>query len=35
MPADPEGPIRGELTRSVAELDALIDEMLLASRLER
>ena len=34
LPADPEGPIRGELTRSVAELDALIDEMLLASRLD-
>jgi signal transduction histidine kinase len=26
--------MRGELTRSVAELDALIDEMLLASRLD-
>ena len=34
LAADPEGPIRGELTRSVAELDALIDEMLLASRLD-
>jgi signal transduction histidine kinase len=32
--ADPDDPIRGELTRSVAELDALIDEMLLASRLD-
>ena len=30
----PEGPIRDELTRSIAELDALIDEMLLASRLD-
>jgi nitrogen fixation/metabolism regulation signal transduction histidine kinase len=34
LAADPDDPIRGELTRSVAELDALIDEMLLASRLD-
>jgi signal transduction histidine kinase len=30
----PEGSMRDELTRSVAELDSLIDEMLLASRLD-
>jgi signal transduction histidine kinase len=34
LAADPDDPIRGELTRSIAELDALIDEMLLASRLD-
>jgi two-component system, OmpR family, sensor histidine kinase RstB len=34
LAADPDDPIRGELRRSVAELDALIDEMLLASRLD-
>ena len=34
LAADPDDPIRGELTRSVAELDALIEEMLLASRLD-
>jgi signal transduction histidine kinase len=34
LAADPDDPIRAELTRSVAELDALIEEMLLASRLD-
>ncbi len=34
LAADPGDPIRAELTRSVAELDALIEEMLLASRLD-
>ena len=34
LAADPDDPIRDELTRSIAELDALIDEMLLASRLD-
>jgi signal transduction histidine kinase len=34
LAADPDDPIRGELRRSVAELDALIEEMLLASRLD-
>jgi signal transduction histidine kinase len=34
LAAAPDDPMRGELTRSVAELDALIDEMLLASRLD-
>ena len=34
LAADPDDPIRAELTRSVAELATLIDEMLLASRLD-
>ncbi|MCB1958806.1 MAG: HAMP domain-containing protein, partial [Rhodocyclaceae bacterium] len=31
---DPTDPLHDELSRSVAELDALVDEILLASRLE-
>src|SRR5262245_43382997 len=34
LAADPADPIRSELARSIAELDALIDEMLLSSRLD-
>jgi signal transduction histidine kinase len=34
LAAEPHDPSRAELTRSVAELDALIGEMLLASRLD-
>jgi signal transduction histidine kinase len=34
LAAGPDDPIRAEMTRSVAELDALIEEMLLASRLD-
>jgi signal transduction histidine kinase len=34
LPGEPAGPLREELDRDIAELDQLIDEILLASRLE-